>query len=121
MNQRLRLSEILTNVSSIIYQSQLNKEFGGLFQAVFVNSCTSKKKDTDEISDGKNRNLRNPINSIQSRRTFDKTKQSRMLYRMLLPFFFTTTSDSGIFGLIILTQKMRFLSIARKDRKVQPI
>ncbi|CAO4380014.1 unnamed protein product [Caenorhabditis nigoni] len=47
-----------------------------------------------------------------------------MLYRMLLSFFFTTTSYSvakDIFGLIILTQKMRFLSIARKDRKVQPI
>ncbi|PIC55763.1 hypothetical protein B9Z55_000900 [Caenorhabditis nigoni] len=78
----------------------------------------------DEISDGKRRNLRNPIRSIQPRRTFDKTNQPKMRYRMLLPFFFTTTSDSAakdIFGLVILTQKMTFLSIARKDRKAQPI
>ncbi|CAO4365324.1 unnamed protein product [Caenorhabditis nigoni] len=46
-----------------------------------------------------------------------------MRYRMLLSFFFTTTSSvaKGIFGLINLTQKMRFLPISRKDRKVQPI
>ncbi|CAO4378595.1 unnamed protein product [Caenorhabditis nigoni] len=44
---------------------------------------------------------RNPIRSIQPRKIFDKTKKSKMRYRMLLSFFFTTTSDSvakGIFG-----------------------
>ncbi|PIC33043.1 hypothetical protein B9Z55_013163 [Caenorhabditis nigoni] len=50
---------------------------------------------------------------------FDKTKQSKMRYRMLLSFFFTTTSDSvakSIFGHHFDTENEMLVNFKKRSK-----